>query len=176
MVEYEVKRGDTLSAIELKYGVPMKLICECNNIKNPNKIYAGQVLTIPVKETTRALASFTQLVINTIPTFIKNPGTRTATSILGGNVNTFIAVFTSRSKVELICSTLWAIVSSRLGVYCEPLAWPLLVFDTYQFLDELTTVETNTFFSLIDNTVKNKNNADYLKILFLGIRQMEMEH
>ena len=46
MVTYTVKRGDTLSAIAVKYGTTVSKIAKDNNIKNANVIYAGQKLKI----------------------------------------------------------------------------------------------------------------------------------
>lgn len=43
---YKVKKGDTLSAIAKKYGTTYQKIARDNGIKNPNKIYVGQVLKI----------------------------------------------------------------------------------------------------------------------------------
>lgn len=43
---YIVKKGDTLGAIAKKYGTTYQKIAADNDIKNPNKIYAGQVLKI----------------------------------------------------------------------------------------------------------------------------------
>jgi LysM repeat protein len=44
---YVVRRGDTLSAIALRYGVSTWSIAQLNNISNPSLIYVGQVLRIP---------------------------------------------------------------------------------------------------------------------------------
>jgi lysozyme len=44
---YTVKSGDTLDHIAAQYGVSETELAEANNISNPNKIYVGQVLTIP---------------------------------------------------------------------------------------------------------------------------------
>lgn len=44
---YVVKRGDTLSAIALRYGVSVWAIAQLNAISNPSLIYVGQVLRIP---------------------------------------------------------------------------------------------------------------------------------
>jgi LysM repeat protein len=44
---YVVRRGDTLSAIALRYGVSTWSIARLNNISNPSLIYVGQVLHIP---------------------------------------------------------------------------------------------------------------------------------
>ena len=43
---YTVKKGDTLSGIAKKYGTTVNKLVLLNGIKNPNKIYAGQVLII----------------------------------------------------------------------------------------------------------------------------------
>ena len=46
MATYTVKKGDTLSAIAKQYGTTYQEIAKANNISDPNKIYAGQTLTI----------------------------------------------------------------------------------------------------------------------------------
>jgi LysM repeat protein len=45
---YTVKRGDTLSKIARAYGVSWTWLAEVNNLSNPNKLYAGQVLCVEV--------------------------------------------------------------------------------------------------------------------------------
>lgn len=47
-VIYTVKRGDTLWKISKRYGVSIEKIVSLNNIQNPNLIYTGQRLRIPV--------------------------------------------------------------------------------------------------------------------------------
>jgi len=44
---YVVRRGDTLSAIALRYGVSVWSLAQLNGIGNPSLIYVGQVLRIP---------------------------------------------------------------------------------------------------------------------------------
>jgi GH25 family lysozyme M1 (1,4-beta-N-acetylmuramidase) len=43
---YTVKSGDTLSGIASKYNTTVRKLVELNNIKNANKIYAGQKLRV----------------------------------------------------------------------------------------------------------------------------------
>jgi LysM repeat protein len=45
---YVVQRGDQLSRIAQRFGVPWSTIAGMNGIANPNQIFAGQELTIPV--------------------------------------------------------------------------------------------------------------------------------
>ena len=45
---YTVRRGDTLTWISREYNVSIESIVELNNIPNPNLIYVGQELRIPV--------------------------------------------------------------------------------------------------------------------------------
>jgi LysM repeat protein len=47
---YTVQPGDTLSGIALLYGSTVQAIVIANNIMNPNLIYPGAVLIIPVEE------------------------------------------------------------------------------------------------------------------------------
>ena len=54
-VSYTVKRGDTLSKIALNYGTTVNAIVTTNGIKNPNLIYAGEILRIPVNSSTRMI-------------------------------------------------------------------------------------------------------------------------
>ena len=46
IINYVVKRGDTLSELALKYGTTVNSIATLNNIQNINLIYPGQVLKI----------------------------------------------------------------------------------------------------------------------------------
>ena len=43
---YTVQRGDTLSFIASKFGTTVGVLCDLNNIPDPNLIYSGQVLKI----------------------------------------------------------------------------------------------------------------------------------
>lgn len=43
---YKVKRGDTLSEIAKRFNTTVSHLVEINNIKNPNLIYTGEILTI----------------------------------------------------------------------------------------------------------------------------------
>ena len=44
-----IQPGDNLSKIAGKYGVGVNELRDLNNIADPNKIYAGQVIRIPKK-------------------------------------------------------------------------------------------------------------------------------
>jgi LysM repeat protein len=46
VIKYTVKKGDTLSSIAKKYKTTVAKLVKANGIKEPNKIYVGQVLTI----------------------------------------------------------------------------------------------------------------------------------
>lgn len=47
-VKYTVRRGDTLSKIANRYGITVNEIVALNNIQNPNLIFVGQQLRIPL--------------------------------------------------------------------------------------------------------------------------------
>ena len=44
---YQVRYGDTLSAIAARFGTTVAALCARNGIANPNKIQAGQWLSLP---------------------------------------------------------------------------------------------------------------------------------
>lgn len=44
---YKIKKGDTLSGIASRYGTSVSALAKANNIQNPNRIYAGNSITIP---------------------------------------------------------------------------------------------------------------------------------
>ena len=45
-IKYKIKSGDTLSEIAVKYNTTVRHLVQINNIKNPNLIYAGEIITI----------------------------------------------------------------------------------------------------------------------------------
>jgi LysM repeat protein len=47
---YTVKAGDSLSAIAARYGVSPNRLLEINDLDDPNLVYVGQRLTIPVSQ------------------------------------------------------------------------------------------------------------------------------
>ena len=49
MIQYKIKKGDTLTAISKQFGVTVSSIVEANKntIKNPNLIEIGWILNIP---------------------------------------------------------------------------------------------------------------------------------
>ncbi len=51
-VNHYMKNGETLSGVAKKYGVTVNDILKINKFKNPDKIYKGTRVMIPVKETT----------------------------------------------------------------------------------------------------------------------------
>ncbi len=44
----KVAKGETASAIARRHGTTVKALCAANGLADPHRIYAGQVLTIPV--------------------------------------------------------------------------------------------------------------------------------
>lgn len=46
-ITYKIKRGDTLSEIAKEYGTTVSILASINNIKDVDKIYAGNTLKIP---------------------------------------------------------------------------------------------------------------------------------
>ena len=44
---YVIKKGDSLSVIAQRYHTTVKTLCELNDIKDPDLIYAGNKLLLP---------------------------------------------------------------------------------------------------------------------------------
>src|SRR5688500_18320474 len=51
---YTVRRGDTLSSIALRQQRSIDALARANGLADPDRIYAGQVLTIPDSDSTAA--------------------------------------------------------------------------------------------------------------------------
>ncbi|MCX7845476.1 MAG: LysM peptidoglycan-binding domain-containing protein [Dictyoglomaceae bacterium] len=47
---YEVKVGDTTIGIAQRYSIDWRELARINNLKDPNKLYVGQKLIIPIKK------------------------------------------------------------------------------------------------------------------------------
>jgi len=45
---YEVQSGDTLTKIAASFGLPAEAIMQANAITDPNRIFAGQILILPL--------------------------------------------------------------------------------------------------------------------------------
>lgn len=65
-MQYVVKRGDTLSEIAQEYNTTVNQLVSLNNIKNPNLIYVGQTLKIPISSTTTQEEICTGSIIYTV--------------------------------------------------------------------------------------------------------------
>ena len=55
--QYRVRRGDSLSVIARRFGVSESSLARANNIRNKNKIRAGQNLKIPGKTSNRGIGT-----------------------------------------------------------------------------------------------------------------------
>ena len=44
---YVIKKGDCLSVLAYKYHTSVKILCEINNIENPDQLSEGKKLLIP---------------------------------------------------------------------------------------------------------------------------------
>jgi LysM repeat protein len=45
---YKIQPGDTLGKIATAFGLPIQAIMEKNKLTDPDKIYAGQILELPI--------------------------------------------------------------------------------------------------------------------------------
>lgn len=54
-INYTIQRGDTLSEIASRYGTTVNVLVNLNGIRNPNRIYAGNIIKVPI--TTRVISN-----------------------------------------------------------------------------------------------------------------------
>lgn len=110
VVNYVVKKGDTLWAIAKKYlgsGTKYPQIASENNIKNPNLIYPGQVFKI----TTGGTA--TQTVTETKETTKKVSDPKLITATIGAKTKSIMLQFLSESA---IITLIGGVVGILLGI------------------------------------------------------------
>ncbi len=48
--EHQIRKGENIRSISKKFNLGEKEICQTNGINDPNKVYAGQTLKIPISE------------------------------------------------------------------------------------------------------------------------------
>ena len=106
-IEYTVKKGDILSKIAQKYGVTTAAIMGLNpSIKDPNKIYVGQVIKIPVAAKADSAPAFTAYdgVVNAKPCLNvrATPGTTKDCKIIGCLVNGKRVTIVAEKTVHLV--------------------------------------------------------------------------
>lgn len=51
--QYEIKPGENINKIADKFNIRTEDLCRLNDIKNKNKVYAGQTIKIPISEETK---------------------------------------------------------------------------------------------------------------------------
>lgn len=57
---YVVRSGDTLSGIATRFGTTVNILVQLNNIANPNLIYPGEVLKLPISDSIESGATSNQ--------------------------------------------------------------------------------------------------------------------
>ena len=98
MIKHTVKRGDTLSKIGMKYGytaAQWKRVWAVNpKIKNPNLIYPGQIINVPIKKsgTVKAISRALK------PAMVKKAGLSPVQMLLVGDLALGILFSTKKGK------------------------------------------------------------------------------
>jgi LysM repeat protein len=69
---YKIQQGDTLGKIAAAFGLPIQAIMEKNQITNPDKIFAGQILELPIAA---------EIVVTSLPPVTTAPGPTAAPAI-----------------------------------------------------------------------------------------------
>lgn len=82
-IDYTVRSGDTLYAIARRYNTTIEAIVELNNIANPNLIYTGEVLRIPVEGD---YTSYTVVSGDTLSAIARRYGTTVSAIVEANNI------------------------------------------------------------------------------------------
>ena len=69
---YKIQQGDTLGKIAAAFGLPIQAIMEKNQLTDPNKIFAGQILELPVAS---------EIVVTSLPSVTTAVGATAAPAI-----------------------------------------------------------------------------------------------
>lgn len=69
-----IKGGDTLSQIAVDYGTTVQRLVELNNIKNPNLIFVGNVLLVPINDGEKQRMTYTVKKGDTLSNIAKKYG------------------------------------------------------------------------------------------------------
>ena len=166
MVQYTVKRGDTLTAIPLKFGVPIELICHQNGIDNPNKIYAGQTLTIK-QPSSQLLSDAFQVLFSYGPNMIKNALWRTTLGKLGGTVSAGIAALSGEKDGETVIKTIWCIVSATVTIVCPQVRVAVWAIDAAMLIADLVkavkSADLSSLEQAVDATASSLQEAEGIK-------------
>jgi GH25 family lysozyme M1 (1,4-beta-N-acetylmuramidase) len=83
-VNYTVVAGDTLSSIANRYGTTYQYLAQINNIPDPNRIYIGQVIKVPVNGNTVQEITYTVVAGDTLIKIANQFGT-TVQSLVNKN-------------------------------------------------------------------------------------------
>ncbi len=97
-VLYKIKKGDTLLKIMKRFKIPRRLlykVARLNNIKNPNLIYAGQVIRLPVGEGTSVVKTARK-----VPKRLNEERELQLIQQLGGRVNRDGYLFIGSRKIS----------------------------------------------------------------------------
>jgi RHS repeat-associated protein len=90
---HKVKKGETLSGIAKQYGTSVSLLQKLNNIKNPNKIKAGQELTVGSQPSPAEAQAMMPASENPGELLMKNPKVSLAAS---GAYSTALSLYTGK--------------------------------------------------------------------------------
>eukprot|EP00833_Pecoramyces_ruminatium_P000940 jgi/Orpsp1_1/1174972/evm.model.c7180000052175.1 len=169
MTKYIVKRGDTLSAISVKYSIPIELICKINKIEDPNKIYAGQELIISNQEASNAIIPHIQVLISMVSNVIKDKAWSLFASKLGGSVNAAITGLTETNTMKKISLMLWSIVSSTINIVYPQTKLATMAIDFSLYITDVCNISYEKVCGLINKYVNNAMESLQLKILYFTI-------
>ena len=164
MTKYTIQRGDTLSKIAIQFSVPIATICQANGITDPNKIYAGRTLIIPIEDFSKAAVSIASYFLGNVPGVIGK---------VAAPFGSYLAVANNETSLGKILGAVWAIVSTTLPLVASEANIPCAVINALIFMNDMRKSSQKTVFNLIDSSSTDADTKMQMKAWYLLSRVMD---
>ena len=153
---YSVKTGDTLTRIAKNYGVTVSDIMTANDLSNADKIYAGQILKVPLSSSS---AKGNSLVSSRISMSVVDADIRDVLSAIALNAGYYIIMEDGADSKETVSVTLEEMSAIKAIDFVTRLVGMTFLKDGNTIYVGTADALNSTF---VDKTVLTKIHLDYI--------------
>jgi LysM repeat protein len=155
--DYVVKKGDVIWKIAQKNELDTKTLCLANpDIKNPNKIFPGQIIKIPIKKvvqvTPRSPSMNSVIEANNIPAKNKTESSAllqtNSSKISSGSISDSVMIYLSVFAAKAMALSDLAMLSIMLSLILLVLTVSCLMLKKYSEEDEKYQLRKNLAYSI----------------------------